>query len=149
MNLQDVLFKIQNFNINGSKDEFEILHFFDDIGSSIDSLILTQKQERQIIIALFDYLKRQEPEVEENWSFIHLIECFDRSNSLFYNKLLQEHCEEFPSTTSLLLLNRYINSVEKGAIIKPLNILEEISLNQENSALIREIAQEYLDYQRK
>ena len=82
-------------------------------------------------------MKRQSPELEENWSYIHFLENIENLKKDVYSSYLETINKERPSLTSLILLRRYLNSLEKYKYSKWVNLLKEISDNNQVSSLVK------------
>ena len=85
--------------------------------------------------------------MEEDFSFIHLIESIDEPKYNIYFEELLAFCSENATITSTLLLNRHINSANDTEREKGIQLMKSISYNHEYSNAIREHAQELYDYQ--
>ena len=131
MNLKEILLSIENFKITQKTENYEISDFFDEIGEKLNGIIpLNELKKKQLIKGLFDFLKTQNPEMSENFSFIHLIECIDKPNYEIYNSELTKFNSENGTITSTLLLNRHINSLKGKEWEKNLEFLKTgITLN--------------------
>ncbi len=89
---------------------------------------------------LFLFLKNQDPEMEENFSFIHLIECIDKPTYEIYNKELIKFNKLNGTLISILLFNRYLNSLEEKNCRRNLKLFKLIGENINYSDLIKEEA---------
>ncbi|CAL2081910.1 protein of unknown function [Tenacibaculum sp. 190524A02b] len=111
---------------------------------------MKESQKEQLINGLFDFLKVQSPEMEVNFSFIHLIESIDNPEFNIYDEMLLKFNSENGTITSVHLLNRYINSLEKGNNReKCLKLLKSISNNTNYNEYVREDAFDCYEYQMK
>lgn len=91
----------------------EDYEFFDTITEELTDISkFTDSEKEQLIQTLFDYLKRHDPELEENFYFIHFIENIDHPEYPFYYPELLKFNTENRTITSTLLLNRYINALK-------------------------------------
>jgi len=71
MNLLSICDKINKLRISDESEDFELCIFFDEIGESISNLNVSSKSEKSTIIkTLFSFLKNQDPEMDEDFSFI-------------------------------------------------------------------------------
>ncbi len=148
MNLKYILNTVDNFNINDETEEDDITDFFDKIGDKYAKLEKLKYEEKKLIIkSLFNFLKRQSSELEEIWSFIHLLESIDKPTYEIYDKELIKFNKETPTIISVFLLNRLINSLEGGAWQNGVNLLKEISKNRVISGLVSQEAKSFFDYQ--
>ncbi len=150
MMLRRIIFEIENFSATLSTNEIEIINFFEDIQEKVAGLLpLPENNRREIITTLFNYLKDQSPVLEENWNFIHLIEDIDKPDYKIYIEILLEQMKKSPNNTSVLLLNRYVNSLKKEELNKYLNIFKEIIENENTSETVKEDAKGFINYQLK
>jgi len=148
MKLKEILEKINSFNTNEETEEFEITEFFDNTGDCFAKLgKLDSNQIELTIKTFFNFLKRQSPDLGENWSFIHLIESIDKPNYKIYDTLLIKANKENPNLTSLILLVRFINPLEGKERKKGVNLLKEISERNDISELVKEEAKDYYNDQ--
>lgn len=148
MNLKNTITLIKNFQVNDKMEDYEISEFFDAIGYQLEDVNrFTDAQKQQLIQTLFDFLKRQDPELEEDFSFIHLIEAIDQPDHKIYNAELLKFNTENGTITSTLLLNRYINGLEGDACKKHIALLKSIADNTNYTDLVRAEALEYYKHQ--
>jgi len=148
MNLKHILKTVDNFNTNDETEDFEINNFFDEIGDKYAKLEELKYEEKELVIkSLFNFLKRQSLELEEVWSFIHLLESIDKPTYEIYDKELIKFNKETPTIMSVFLLNRFINSLEGEPRQKGINLLKEISENRIISELVSQEAKSFFDYQ--
>lgn len=148
MNLKEILAKINNFNTKEETEEYEITEFFDEIRDHFSELEKLSSKEKELSIqSFFNFLNRQSPDLTEDWSFIHLIESIDNIDYKIYETHLMKVNQETPTLTSLVLLVRFVNSLEGEKWKKGVNLLKEISENNDNSELVRDEAKEYYDKQ--
>ena len=78
MNVNTICKKILDYKVDEETEDYEINIFFDTIGSEIIALNhLTDIQKEKLLKALFNFLKNQDSEMDENFSFINLIEGID------------------------------------------------------------------------
>lgn len=146
MKLQEILEKVNNFNTNEETEEFEITEFFDRIGADFAGLeSLTNKEKEITVQTFFNFIKRQSPELNEDWSFIHLIESVDKPEYEIYKSQLIQANKENPSFTSLILLIRFINSLEGKEWEEGMKIIKDLSEKDGISELIKEEAKEYYE----
>ncbi len=150
MKFKDLISKIEKFRVNENTEEFEINIFFDEIGEKILLLnSLTESKKRSLIRKLFEFLKNHNSEMEENFSFIHLIESIDNSNYEVYNNELFKFNSENGTITSILLLNRHINSLNGKELENCTELMKSISENSNYSEFIRNYALDFYKYQLK
>ncbi|MGB0862482.1 MAG: hypothetical protein ACPG19_13355 [Saprospiraceae bacterium] len=150
MKLKQVLEKIDNFNTNEKTEEYEIIAFFDEIGDNFPIIETLGNNEKKLAVeTLFNYLNRQSPDLEENWSFIHLIEAIDKPDFKNYDSQLIKINKKNPNLTSLILLNRYTNALSSKAreMEMAINLLKEISENSTIPELVINEAKDYYNYQ--
>ena len=149
MTLQQILGKIDNFNPTEEMEDYELTVFFDEKGEELPELEdLKEEEKKSIIQALFNFLKRQPADFNEDWSFIHLIEAIDNPTYEIYDKELLKNNKDNCSLTSLILLNRYINALTGEEKEKRIQLMKEIGENEELSERIREEANENYKWQR-
>lgn len=148
MNINIIASEIQNFSIHEETEDYIISEFFDKIGKNINELeTITELQKEQLIKSLFHFLKKQDSELEENFSFIHLIEDIDKPYYEIYNKELLKFNKENGTITSTLLLNRHINSLEGDERKKGVEILKSIYDNNNFAEYVRNEAYTYYKLQ--
>ncbi|MDN3619612.1 hypothetical protein QWY81_09120 [Polaribacter undariae] len=148
MDLENAIIKIQNFDVNDDMEAYEISEFFDAIGDElIDVKTFTSSQKKQLIQVLFDFLKRQDPELEEDFSFIHFIEHIDKPDYKIYNTELLKFNTENGTITTTLLLNRFINGLKEQERKKHIDLLKSISENKNYTDLVRTEALSYYEHQ--
>ena len=144
---EKIISKIEKFKVTEKVENFEIDLFFDKIGEDISSLNLKESQKNILIQKLFEFLKNQNPEMEENFSFIHLIENIDTPSYNFYNNELLKFNSETGTITSILLLNRHINSLKVNELNECIELMKTISENENYSENIRNYALDFYKYQ--
>ncbi|UOX33842.1 hypothetical protein LXD69_17635 [Flavobacterium sediminilitoris] len=148
MNIEQILLQINTFKVNEEMEDYKVSDFFDGIMESIDNLkILEDLHKEQLIKTLFNFLKKHNPEMEEDFSFIHLIESIDKPNYSIYSKQLIECNIQNPNLTSIILLNRYLNALDGDAWKKNVAILRSITEGNEYTSFIRQETLEYYQYQ--
>lgn len=148
MNLENTITLIQNFQVNDAMEDYEISEFFDAIGYQLEGVNrFTDSQKQQLIQTLFGFLKRQEPELDEDFSFIHLIEAIDQPDYKIYNAELLKFNTENGTITSTLLLNRCINGLKKEEREKYIDLLKLIAENTNYTDLVRAEALGYYKHQ--
>ena len=149
MNLDNAITKIKNFNVNDDMEDYEISEFFDVIGDELTDVGgFTDLQKEQLIQTLFDFLKRQDPELDEDFSFIHFIEHIDKPNYKIYNAELLKFNTENGTIMATLLLNRFINGLkEEEERKKYIDLLKSISENRNYTDLVRAEALSYYQHQ--
>lgn len=148
MNLENTITLIQNFQVNDAMEDYEISEFFDAIGYQLEAINrFTDSQKQQLIQTLFGFLKRQDPELDEDFSFIHLIEAIDQPDYKIYNAELMKFNTENGTITSTLLLNRCINGLKKEERKKYIALLKLIAENTNYTDLVRAEALEYYKHQ--
>jgi len=149
MNLETAISQIKNFNVNDEMEDYEISEFFDAIGDELEDVNrFTDSQKQQLIQTLFNFLKRQDSELEEDFSFIHFIEAIDKPDYNIYNAELLKFNTENGTITSTLLLNRFINALEGEEHKKYIGLLKSISENRNYTDLVRAEALSYYEHQR-
>ncbi|WP_064965815.1 hypothetical protein [Tenacibaculum ovolyticum] len=148
MEIKGAIVKIKKFKVTEETEDYEISDFFDEISEQltpIDSLVTSQKKE--LIDILFEFLKSQDAEIDENFSFIHFIESINKPDyEIYYPKLIKFNTEN-ATITSILLLNRFINSLEGVSLKKCVALLKNISDNNKYSKYLREFTLEFYEYQ--
>lgn len=148
MEIKGAIVKIKKFKVTEETEDYEISDFFDEISEQltpIDSLVISQKTE--LIDILFEFLKSQDAEMDENFSFIHFIESINKPDyEIYYPKLIKFNTEN-ATITSILLLNRFINSLEGVALKKCVALLKNISDNNKYSKYLREFTLEFYEHQ--
>ncbi|WP_028888454.1 hypothetical protein [Tenacibaculum ovolyticum] len=148
MEIKGAIVKIKKFKVTEETEDYEISGFFDEISEQltpIDSLVTSQKKE--LIDILFEFLKSQDAEIDENFSFIHFIESINKPDyEIYYPKLIKFNTEN-ATITSILLLNRFINSLEGVALKKCVALLKNISDNNKYSKYLREFTLEFYEHQ--
>ncbi|WP_237274832.1 hypothetical protein [Tenacibaculum ovolyticum] len=148
MEIKGAIVKIKKFKVTKETEDYEISDFFDEISEQltpIDSLVTLQKKE--LIDILFEFLKSQDAEMDENFSFIHFIESINKPDyEIYYPKLIKFNTEN-ATITSILLLNRFINSLEGVALKKCVALLKNISDNNKYSKYLREFTLEFYEHQ--
>ncbi len=150
MNLNIITSKIQNFNVDKETEDYIVSEFFDEIGENIDELGgLAEVQKKLLIQSFFNFLKNQDLKMDENFSFIHLIESIDKPDYKLYNFELLKFNKEYGTISSILMLNRYINSLSGDEWNNCTKILKSISTNSNFSNYIREEANDYYTHQVK
>ena len=138
--------KIQNFNVADEMEDYEISLFFDEVSEAIEGqLSLVEKE--MLLNSLFEFLKRQDPEMEENFSFIHLIEGIDEPDYKIYDDKLLEFNNQNASVTAILLLNRHANGAVGDEREKCIVLLKSIADNIKYTDYIREVALDFFTYQ--
>jgi len=148
MNLENTITLIKNFNVNDDMEDYEVSEFFDAIGYQLgDVNRFTDAEKQQLIQTLFDFLKRQDPELEEDFAFIHLIEAIDQPDYKIYNAELLKFNTENGTITSTLLLNRSINALEGEEHKEYIGLLKSISENRNYTDLVRAEALSYYEHQ--
>lgn len=148
MEIKNILTRIRGFEVSQETEDCEISAFFDELGESFspaDALSKPQKQE--LIDALFNFIKSQNPEMDENFSLIHFMEWIDKPDYTIYYPKLMAFAENNGTITSNLLLNRYANSSKKTERKQCINLLRSISENKNYSEYIRESALDFYKYQ--
>lgn len=150
MNLENTITLIENFQVNDDMEDYEISEFFDAIGYQLEAINgFTDAQKQQLIQTLFDFLKRQDPELDEDFSFIHLIEAIDQPGYKIYNVELLKFNTENGTITSTLLLNRCINGLKKEERIEYIELLKSIADNANYTDLVRAEALSYYEHQKE
>ncbi|WP_452219244.1 hypothetical protein [Lacinutrix undariae] len=145
MNLANAILKIQNFQV---VDDLEDYEFFDTITEKLTDISkFTDSEKEQLIQTLFDYLKRHDPELEENFSFIHFIEHIDKPDYKIYDAELLKFNTENGTITTTLLLNRFINGLKEQERKKHIDLLKSISENKNYTDLVRTEALSYYEHQ--
>ena len=148
MNLEEIFLSIKNFKVTEEMEDYEVSEFFDKIrGKITDTNLLTDLQKKELIINLFDFLKTQDPEMDENFSFIHFIENIDNPTYDIYNAELLKFNTENGTITSTLLLNRHINSLKGNEWGKSVELIKNISENKNYTEYVREFALDFYEHQ--
>ena len=149
MNLDTICQQILQFKAEATTEDFEIDIFFDKVGEEIHELgTLNNTQKEQLIKTLFQCIANQHPEMEANFSFIHLIENIDAPDFKMYDVELLKFTKALGTITSVLLLNRHLNSLKKTKQTESLDILKAIAENKNYSEHIRQEALNYYNYQK-
>jgi len=150
MNLEKTLLKIGNLKVDEEMEDYEVSEFFDEIREKLTDInLLTELQKEQLIKSLFGFLKAQDPEMGENFSFIHFIENIDNPTyEIYYPELLKFNLEN-GTITSTLLLNRFINSLKGNEWKKCVNLIKSISDNNNYTEYVRKEALSYYKHQMK
>lgn len=148
MNLNTALTKIENFKVTEEMEDYDSSEFFDGIREQLtDISVYTDSQKEQLIKSLFGFLKNQDPEMDENFSFIHFIENIDNPDyEIYYPELLKFNSEN-GTITSTLLLNRFINSLKGEEWKKCVDLIKAIADNKNYTDYVREMALGFYDYQ--
>ncbi|MFB9053872.1 hypothetical protein ACFFVB_12370 [Formosa undariae] len=150
MNLENTITLIKNFNVNDDMEDYEVSEFFDAIGDELEDVnSFTDSQKQQLIQTLFNFLKRQDSELEEDFSFIHFIEAIDQPDYNIYNAELLKFNTGNGTITSTLLLNRFINALEGEEHKKYIGLLKSISESRNYTDLVRAEALSYYEHQRE
>ena len=148
MNLEEIFLSIKNFKVTEEMEDYEVSEFFDKIrGKITDTNLLTDLQKKELIINLFGFLKTQDPEMDENFSFIHFIENIDNPTYEIYNAELLKFNTENGTITSTLLLNRHINSLKGNELEKSVELIKNISENKNYTEYVREFALDFYEHQ--
>ncbi|MFY7672233.1 hypothetical protein ACOSP6_14205 [Tenacibaculum sp. MEBiC06402] len=148
MKIEKIIERIGNFKVSEETEDYEICEFFDNIRNELpESISLTKSQKEKLIKGLFGFLKNQNPEMGENFSFIHFIEDIDTPNYEIYNSELKRFNKGNGTITSILLLNRYINSLKGDEWKENLELMKTISENKTYSEYIREFALDFYESQ--
>jgi len=148
MGIKELLLEIRNFKIDEEMEDYEISEHFDKIRERLTDISpFTKFQKKELIDSLFQFLKSQDPEMDENFSYIHFIESIDNTDyEIYYPKLLRFNNEN-GTTTSILLLNRFINSLEGIELKKCVKLLKHISENDDYTKYVREFALDFYQHQ--
>ncbi|CAM4152225.1 MULTISPECIES: hypothetical protein [Flavobacterium] len=150
MDLAVILSQINNFRVHSEIKDYNISDFFDAVMEKIDKLKkLNHSEKEQLLDTLFAFLNNHNPELEEDFSFIHLIESIDKPNYTIYSKKLLENNIKRPSLTSVLLLNRYINSLHGKAWGKAVVVVRKVVENIKKTTFMTEDTLNYCEYQIK
>jgi hypothetical protein len=148
MSLENTLVKIHRIKINKTTEDYEVDEFFDEILEGLPDLdLLTQLQKKQLIKALLGFLEAQNPDMNENFSFIHLIEHLDKPRYKIYYPELIKFNSENATITSVLLLQRYINSLKGGEWKKCVELMKAISQNTDYTENVRKSALGFYKFQ--
>ena len=148
MNLENTITLIKNFNVNDDMEDYEVSEFFDAIGDELEDVnSFTDSQKQQLIQTLFNFLKRQDSELEEDFSFIHFIEAIDQPDYNIYNAELLKFNTENGTTMATLLLNRFINGLKEEERKKYIDLLKSISENKNYTDFVRAEALSYYQHQ--
>lgn len=148
MKIEELVVEIRSFKVTEDTEDYDISDFFDEISEQltiINSLNLSQKDE--LIDTLFEFIKSQDAEMDENFSFIHFIESINKPDyEIYYPKLIKFNTEN-ATIISILLLNRFINSLKGVALKKCVALLKNISENNKYSKYIKGFAFEFYEHQ--
>ncbi|MGH1383688.1 hypothetical protein [Kordia sp.] len=148
MKFEEIIEWIGNFKVSEVMEDYEISDFFDDIRNELpESNSLTESQKKRLIKSLFGFLKNQDPEMDENFSFIHFIEDIDTPNYEIYNSELIRFNKENGIVTSTLLLNRHINSLEGSEWEDCVELLKSIADNENHTEYVKEFALDFYEHQ--
>lgn len=80
------------------------------------------------------------------WGILHGIENYHPTSDRFAVESVLRKPSEFP----LMMVNRLINGrIERVGDVELLKLLQHISINEDYSPMIREKAQDYLNYQKE
>lgn len=147
MKFEEVIERIEKFKVSEEIEDYEISDFFDDIRNELpESSSLIESQKEQLIKSLFGFLKNQDPEMDENFSFIHFIEDIDTPNYEIYNSELIKFNKENGIVTSTLLLNRHINSLEGSEWKNCVELLKSIADNENYTEYVKEFALDFYEH---
>ena len=150
MDIAVILSQIDNFRVQTEIKDYNISDFFDEVMERIDKLKKLNHLEKELLLdSLFTFLDNHNPELEEDFSFIHLIESIDKPNYSLYSRKLLENNFKRPTLTSVLLLNRYINSLHGKAWKKAVEVLKKVVVNIKDTTFMGEDTSEYCEYQIK
>lgn len=146
MTYEEIISKIQNCSFS-SDDELDFL--IDKIAETAETLIFSNVQREQLIEQLLLSLERQPNTELTSWSFIHFIESLDQENTTNYPAQLKKSLERIPTLLTLLLTNRYINSVPDEAAERDLFLtaLKKIASDSSSGKNVRTEAGEIYAYQ--
>ena len=148
MDVNSINQKIVSYRTNKDTEDYIIEEFFDEVGEDIINLgELDRSQKEQLIISLFTFLKNQDSELDECFTFIHLIENIDKPSYEIYYKELFNFNNLNGTITSVFLLNRFINSLSGEEFNKCIHLLKSISDNVNYTASVRTGAQDYYEHQ--
>ena len=148
MDLENAIIKIQNFDVNHDMGDYDISEFFDVIGDQLlDVNSFSTSQKEELIQVLFEFLKRQDPELEENFSFIHFIEHIDKPEYKVYDAELLKFNAENGTITSTLLLNRFINGLKEVERKMHIDLLKSSADNTAYTDFVRAEALGYYEHQ--
>jgi hypothetical protein len=148
MEINTICEKILAYKIPKNPGQYEVSDFFDQIGEQLlqlDQISATQGE--SLTKTLFNFLEKQDPEMDENFTFIHLIEYVGKLNYHAYQKYLFTFTRKNGTISSTLLLNRYLNTVKAEQWQSGIDILKATSRNSNYSEKIRKDALDYLEYQ--
>jgi hypothetical protein len=149
MNINTICQQILDFKVNSETEDYKIDIFFDEVGNNIYSIgTLNSSQKEQLIQALFTFIKNQDSEMDENFSFIHLIESIDKPDYIIYDAELLKFTRQYGTITSNILLNRHMNSLDTLKQTECLTIFKSIAENEKFSEYVRQEALHYLKYQK-
>lgn len=89
MKLEEIIERIESFRVLEEMEDYEISEFFDNVRSELKNFnSLTDLQKEKLIKSAFEFLKNQDPEMDENFSFIHCVEDIDNPRYEIYNSEL-------------------------------------------------------------
>ncbi|MDP8079958.1 hypothetical protein [Phocoenobacter skyensis] len=103
--MQQILLKINNFNIDTTIDDYDVdvTEFFDEIALDLEEIDpLTEQQKKDLIDALFGFIERSPSDMQEDFSFIHLIESIDAPDYAIYDSKLIEINTKIGAKNTLL-----------------------------------------------
>ncbi len=148
--MQQIVCKIKQFKVDEEIEDYEIeiIDFFEGISEEIgdfDNLLEVQKL--QLIDALFVFLLNQNPDLEENFEFVHFIEAIDSPIYEIYESKLIKFNKENGTINSVLLLNRFINGSNNSKKQEYIELMKYISENKKYTANVRERALGFYKYQ--
>lgn len=148
VSLEKIIKRISDLRVDEEMEDYEVTDFFDKIRDELTNVNdLSKSQKEALIKALFGFLKNQDPEMDENFSFIHFIENIDNPDYETYNIALLNFIQENGTITSTLLFNRYINSLKGAEWEHCVNLMKSISENENYTEYIREYALDFYKYQ--
>ncbi|MHA7943966.1 hypothetical protein ACJOV8_012895 [Formosa sp. 3Alg 14/1] len=148
MHLQQIILNINNFHVTEDMEDYEISEFFDAIGENLpDTSTLTDLEKEHLIQSLFGFLKRQDATLEEDFSFINVIEAIDKPDYKVYYPALIKFNSEYATLNSTFLLNRFINALEGEEREKSLQVLKAIAVNTSYAESVRAHALDFYKYQ--
>ncbi|WP_434036221.1 hypothetical protein [Formosa sp. 4Alg 33] len=148
MHLQQIILNINNFHVTEDMEDYEISEFFDAIGENLpDTSTLTDLEKEHLIQSLFGFLKRHDATLEEDFSFIHVIEAIDKPYYKMYYPALIKFNSEYGTLNSTFLLNRFINTLEGEEREKSLQVLKVIADNTSYAESVRAHALDFYKHQ--
>ncbi|BDD08062.1 hypothetical protein FUAX_04940 [Fulvitalea axinellae] len=148
MGIEEIISRIAVFSPDEDAEDYEISEFFDEIRENVHKLGgLSEEEQRRLIKALFRYIRKRDSEEDENFSLIHFIEQIDKSLFDIYYIELFEFNRNHGAITSVLLLNRFVNTLDGKEWENGVALLKSIADNPEYPILVKEGAKSFYEFQ--